>query len=94
MIKDLIKLYKERRELTLLEITYFALSVITFAVAGIIALFNQSLGVSILIVPLIALIAGVVNIVAWSVVKLVIESLINRKNADKAADKPAKTTKK
>ena len=94
MIKDLIKLYKERRELTLLEITYFALSVITFAVAGIIALFNQSLGVSILIVPLIALIAGVVNIVAWSVVKLLIESLINRKNADKAADKPAKTTKK
>ncbi|MBQ3309557.1 hypothetical protein IJG78_02670 [Candidatus Saccharibacteria bacterium] len=94
MIKDLIKLYKERRELTLLEITYFTLSVITFAVAGIIALFNQSLGVSILIVPLIALIAGVVNIVAWSVVKLVIESLINRKNADKAADKPAKTIKK
>ena len=28
MIKGLIKLYKERRELTLLEIAYFALSVI------------------------------------------------------------------
>lgn len=85
MIKGLIKLYKDRRELTLLEITYFALSIISFVVAGTISLFNQSLGVSILIVPLIALVAGVVNIVAWSLVKLLIESLANRKEDGKAA---------
>ena len=84
MIKDLIKLYKDRRELTLLEITYFALSIVSFAIAGIIALFNQSLGVSVLIVPLIALVAGIMNIVAWSLVKLIIEGLISSRKEDKA----------
>ena len=78
MIKELIKLYKDRRELTLLEITYFTLSVISFAVAGILALFNQALGLSVLIIPLIAFIAGLMNIVAWAVVRLIIEGLINR----------------
>ena len=85
MIKGLIKLYKDRRDLTLLEIAYFALSVFSFIVAGTISLFNQSLGVSILIVPLIALVAGVVNIVAWSLVKILIEGLANKKDDGKAA---------
>ena len=89
MIKDLIKLYEDGRELTLLEITYFALSVLSFMVAGILALFNQALGVSVLIVPLIALVAGVMNIVAWSLVKLIIESLSN-----KVKGSAAKTAKK
>ena len=95
MIKDLIKLYKDRRELTLLEITYFALSILSFAIAGVVALFNQSLGVSILIVPLVALIAGLMNIVAWSLVKLVIEAVISKKEADKSAttEKSAKSKK-
>ncbi len=87
MIKDLIKLYKDRRELTLLEITYFALSVVSFAIAGILALFNQALGLSVLVVPLVAFIAGLMNIVAWAVVRLIIEGLINR-------EKPDKNTKK
>ncbi len=82
MFKGLINLYEGHRELTLLEITYFTLTVITFIVAGTIALFNQNLGVSMLIVPLITLIIGVVNIVAWSLVRLFVESLIERK-ADK-----------
>lgn len=89
MIKGLIKLYKDRRELTLLEIAYFALSILSFVVAGTVSLFNQSLGVSILIVPLIALVAGVVNIVAWSLVKLLIEGLASKK--DEA--KPTKASK-
>ena len=83
MVKGLIKLYEERRELTLLEIAYFALSVVSFVVAGTVSLFNQALGISILIVPLIALIAGIVNIVAWSLVKLSIESLANKKSSGK-----------
>ena len=83
MIKELIKLYKDRRELTLLEITYFTLSVISFAVAGILALFNQALGLSVLIIPLIAFIAGLMNIVAWAVVRLISEGLINRDKTTK-----------
>ena len=85
MIKTLVRLYKERRELTLLEIAYFTLSVISFIIAGTVALFNQSLGVSILIVPLFALVAGVVNIVAWSLVKLLIGGLADKKGDGKVA---------
>ena len=84
MIKSLIKLYKDNKQLTLLEIAYFALSILSFAVAGIVALFNQSLGVNILIVPLIAFVAGLMNIVLWAVIRLVIEALIER---DKSAPK-------
>ena len=83
MIKELIKLYEERRELTLLEIAYFALTIISFVVAGIVALFNQALGVSILVVPLFALIAGVVNIIAWSLVKLLVETLASKNSKGK-----------
>ncbi|MBR0460964.1 hypothetical protein IJI91_03220 [Candidatus Saccharibacteria bacterium] len=89
MNKDLIRLYKERRELTLVEITYFALAVISFVVAGTIALFDQSLGISILIVPLIAMVTGIANIVAWSLIKLFIEGLISRKETNK----PGKASK-
>ena len=83
-MKSLIKLYKDNKQLTLLEIAYFALSILSFAVAGIVALFNQSLGVNILIVPLIAFVAGLMNIVIWAVIRLVIEALIER---DKSAPK-------
>ena len=78
MIKSLIKLYKDNKQLTLLEIAYFALSILSFAVAGIVALFNQSLGINILIVPLVAFIAGLMNIVIWAVIRLVIDALIER----------------
>lgn len=84
MFKSLIKLYKDNKQLTLLEIAYFALSILSFAVAGIVALFNQSLGINILIVPLIAFVAGLMNIVLWAVIRLVIEALIER---DKSAPK-------
>lgn len=85
MIKGLIKLYEGGRELTLLEIAYFVLAIVSFVIAGIVALFNQSLGVSMLIVPLFALIAGVVNIVAWSIVKILLEGLVNKKGKSKTA---------
>ena len=91
MINDIIKLYKNGKELTLLELAYFAITLISFAVAGVVALFNQSLGVSVLVVPLIALIAGVMNIVAWSLVKLIIEHLISSRESKKAEEKAKKT---
>ena len=75
MIKSLIKLYKDHRVLVLLDLAYLVLSILSFMVAGIVALFNQSLGISILIVPLTALVACVMNIVAWALVKLVMDQL-------------------
>ena len=90
MINYIVKLYKEGRELALVELAYFVITLLAFAIAGIVALFNQSLGVSILVVPLVSLIACVMNVVAWALVKLVAEQLANIKQAKKAE----KTTKK
>ncbi len=90
MINDIIKLYKEGKELTLLEIAYFTITIISFAIAGVIALFNQSFGVSILIVPLVALVAGVMNIVAWSLVKLIVEHMISSRKEKSKSDKAKK----
>ena len=87
MVNNLIKLIKDNRELTLLEIAYFALSLLSFAVAGVVALFNQSLGVSVLIVPLVALVAGVMNVIAWALVKLVMEQIISSRSGKKSAEK-------
>ena len=86
MKKDLIKLYKDRRELTLLEITYFAIAIVAFGVAGILALFNQDLGLRALIVPLVAFIAGLMNIVVWAVIRLIVDTLVEK-------DKDSKTSK-
>ena len=83
MINDIIKLYKEGKELTLLEIAYFAITIVSFGVAGLIALFNQSLGVSVLIIPLVALVAGIMNIVAWALVKLILDHLIAKRESKK-----------
>lgn len=95
MINYIVKLYKEGRELALLEIAYFTITILAFIVAAVISLFNQSFGVSALIVPLITLIAGVVNIVAWSIVKLVVEKIAGAKNDKKLGTEIArKTTKK
>lgn len=96
MVNTIIKLYKNHRELTLLEMTYFIMMILAFMVAGIVALFSQSLGVSILVVPLVCLIAGVMNLVAWSLVKLALDNLISwhdKKNGGEKAPK-AKTNKK
>lgn len=75
-MNGIIKLYKNHRELLLVEITYLIVMLLAFAVAGIIALFNQSFGVAALVVPLVALIALLMNIVAWAIIKLVLEHLV------------------
>ncbi len=90
MVNDIIKLYKNKNELKLVEITYFFMTILSFIVAGIIALFSQSLGVSVLIIPLISLIAGVMNIVAWALVKTGVEYLISIKEKKEPAKKSAK----
>ena len=90
MINYIVKLYREGRELALVELAYFVITLLAFVVAGAVALFNQSLGVSVLVVPLVSLIACVMNVVAWALVKLVAEQLANIKQAKKAE----KATKK
>ncbi|MCL1839590.1 hypothetical protein FWF89_01125 [Candidatus Saccharibacteria bacterium] len=76
------RLHKEKRELALLEWTYLVMVVISVLVAGIFALFNQALGVGILIVPLVAFIAMSMNVVAWALIKLAADTFLPKK-ADK-----------
>ena len=86
MVKSLIKLYKDNRVLVLLDLAYLVLSILAFFVAGVVALFNQPLGLSILIVPLAAIVICVMNLVAWALVKLVMDQIVE-------ANKPKKDTK-
>ena len=83
------KLYADRRELALLEWTYFAIIVVSVLIAGIFALFDHSFGISILIVPLVALTAMSMNVVAWALIKLAADTLF-RKDAGVSSAK-AKT---
>ena len=67
------QLYKDKRELTILEITYLIIAVIAFLVAAIIALLNQSLGVALLIIPFIAFLAFSANMIVWALVKMLLD---------------------
>lgn len=70
------RLYQEKRELTILEITYAILAVVTFLIAAVIALLNQSLGVALLIIPFVSFLALSANIIVWALVKMFIEQII------------------
>lgn len=67
------QLYKDKRELTILEITYLIIAVVAFLVAAIIALLNQSLGVALLIIPFIAFLAFSANMIVWALVKMLLD---------------------
>ena len=67
------QLYKDKREFTILEITYLVIAVIAFLVAAIIALLNQSLGVALLIIPFIAFLAFSANMIVWALVKMLLD---------------------
>lgn len=83
ILKYFAKLYEERRELALLEWTYLVIGVVSIMVAGILALFNQSLGLAVLIVPFVALIAMCMNVVAWALIKLAADTFLTKKSASK-----------
>ena len=67
------QLYKEKRELTILEITYLIIAGISFLVSAVIALLNQALGVGLLIIPFIAFLAFSANLLVWALVKMLLE---------------------
>lgn len=94
MVKYIVKLYKEHHELTLLEISYAILLVISFVIAAILALFNHAIGTSALIIPLVCLVTGIMNVVAWSLIKMVAEHLISTEKAKQEAEKTVKKAEK
>lgn len=72
-LQYLKQLYRDQRELTILEITYLIIAVSSFLVAAVIALLNQSLGVALLIIPFVAFLALSANIIVWALVRMLLD---------------------
>ena len=89
ILKYFLNLYRERKQITLLSWVYAALAIVFVFISGIFALINQSLGISMLIIPAIAIIALVGNIVVWALIKLGLDAA-----SEKAGIKDEKTSTK
>lgn len=76
------QLYKEKRELIILEITYLIIAGISFLVSAVIALLNQALGVGLLIIPFIAFLAFSANLIVWALVKMLLEESIKSQGSN------------
>jgi len=83
ILQYFINLYRERKQISLLSWVYGAFAIIFVFIAGIFALVDQSFGIKTLIIPLIAIVAMLANIVIWALIKLVLDTL-NEKNEAKS----------
>ena len=94
-LQYLKQLYKEQRELTILEVTYLIIAVLSFLVAAVIALLNQSLGVALLIIPFVSFLALSANMIVCSLVRMLLDestkndykkSEVSKDESEKAVD--------
>lgn len=92
MKEKIIALYQAKREFTILQSVFLIFTLFSLIVAGLLALINQPVGVSALIVPTISAVVLIANIVVWALTKMVIDSIISRDTEAKKA--AAKETKK
>lgn len=74
------KLYLERKQISLLSCFYGVVAVAFVFIAGLCALVNQSFGVALLIIPLVALVALCANVTVWALIKLGIQHLTEIEN--------------
>lgn len=92
ILRYFIDLYRKNRQLVLLSWIYGAIAIIFVFIAGIFALINQSVGIALLIVPLIAISALSANIVAWALARLVLDSIKEKFDEDEKSS--SKTNRK
>ena len=90
-LQYLKQLYKEQRELTILEVTYLIIAVLSFLVAAV----NQSLGVALLIIPFVSFLALSANMIVWALVRMLLDestkndykkSEVSKDESEKAVD--------
>ena len=79
IMKEQISIYVRKHadsksSLGLLQVAYLIVAVMSVIICGIVGLFNQSLGVGMLIFPLVIAIALCMNVVSWALIKLGIEA--------------------
>ena len=79
-----VELYKENKQIVLLTWCYSIIAIIFVIIAGLIALINQPLGVSLLIIPLVSIIALAMNVVFWALIHLAIDSKSKKKTPSKS----------
>ena len=89
----LMKLYRERKQITLLSWFYGTVAVVFVFFAGLCALVNQSFGVAVLIVPLVAMVALCANVTCCALVKLCISHIEELPQEDPNKETP-ETVKK
>ncbi len=94
LVNYFMNLYKGRKQVILLSWAYLALAAVTVLIAGICALVNQSVGVAMLILPLVAIIALCMNVVAWSFVRFIIDVITIRVKEKEAQEKAVKKEQK
>ena len=88
------KLYEEKKQIVLLSWFYAAVALVCFFIAGICALVDQSFGISVLIVPIVALTALCANITVWALIKLLVAHIEEYKaSKDAKASKDSKSSK-
>jgi hypothetical protein len=88
---------EDKREFKLLQMVYLALGVISVIVCGLVGLFNQSLGVGMLIFPLIVIVAMCMNVVTWALVKLGADTMVDlasKKEIKKLAEEKKSSKKR
>ena len=71
-------LYQKHREYTLLQWLYAIVAILSLVICGIIALMNQTLGISLLIIPLTFGVAFATNLVIWSLLSTVLRSFFEK----------------
>lgn len=92
ILRYFVDLYRKNRQLVLLSWIYGVIAVIFVFIAGILALINQSVGIALLIVPLVAISALSANIVAWALARLVLDSFKEKFDEDEKGS--SKTNRK
>ena len=92
ILRYFIDLYRKNRQLALISWVYGIIAVVFVFVAGIFALINQSVGVAILIIPLVAICALSANVVVWALIHLMLDSTAKKleESEKKAARKSSK----
>jgi len=78
ILSHMVKWTENKSQLLLLQEVYGVFGILSFVLAGIVGLFNQTLGFGMLIIPIVIFSALGLNIVAWALIRLAIESIASR----------------
>lgn len=77
LVNKFTNLYKENRQIALLSAVYGAVAAVSLLIAGLFAIVDQEIGRKILIVPELSMIALIANLVVWSIIHTLFDSIDN-----------------